>query len=212
MTGNSPAARYNLLVIKNPIGWVTAIARFRGFHAYLPQWPHERHVAEYHSILHDFELASDDNFSPFKIPESDLHLDKYAPAISFYEPPIPGYKYCDPVIFKGRVVGLLQFIVSLTEASRPKTPPQSPPKKQPGPPPSGSSIYIHSMTDSQLISGSANASIKNTFTANSNEFRDLVGTMSRRARCIVPLRMRQDGDIKSPLHFGGKQSQKPHPF
>jgi len=140
-------------------------------------------VAEYHSIISDFEIACDNDFSPLKILDSDLHVDKHKPTFSYYEPPIAEYKYCDALIFRGKVFGLLQYIVSITDLNKHKiSPPPTPPLRNVVEPKTiAPTIYIGSMQDSQFVHSSPNASIKNRFNAKGKPFIELIQEIKSKA-------------------------------
>ena len=168
-------------MIKNTSIWLRGISRFSGFQLNIPLSPNENHVQEYHSIIAEFESATDDDFSVFKI--KDIELNHPGPQYPFFEPTVAGYRYCDPAIFKARVSGLIRYVIALAEVhtGRPtSTPPKI--KNEPQQKPVSSNTYnIGTMLGSQFVAGSPNTSIRNTFDAKSQEFRDFVRLLKETA-------------------------------
>ena len=130
-------------------------------------------MEEFHSIISDFEAATDNDFSTFRIRDSELSVDAYRPTTSYYEPPAAGLKYCDRSIFRARVSGLVRYVIALTQIHSGHIP-DEPPKKASATKVPSSSIYIENMHSSQLIAHSHNASMKNNFNPKDKEFRELI--------------------------------------
>ena len=162
-------------MIRDALKWSIATARIVGFMTHLPHYPHEKRVHEYHSIIKDFEQCCDDDFSAFKVPDSELELDQYRPPelFSVVEPAIPGYRYCESSMFRAKVSGLTNYItLIMSRIPGARKPPKA--KEELPAPPTPPSVFIGQMHGSQFVQGSTGVSIKNTFNPKSAEFRELV--------------------------------------
>jgi len=110
------------------------------------------------------------------------------PLVTGLEPIMNDYKYSDPVIFKARVSGLVQYVMMVSSIHSGKAPASGTNKSQdleksnaeaiqPG------GIYIENMHGSQLISGSPHASIKinKSFNPKDQKLRDLIASIKETA-------------------------------
>jgi len=162
------------------------LSRFQGLQLHTPLFPHEKHVEEFHSILDNFQSASKGDFSPFRIKDSEMRAP--VPLVTGLEPIMNDYKYSDPVIFKARVSGLVQYVMMVSSIHSGKAPASGTNKSQdleksnaeaiqPG------GIYIENMHGSQLISGSPHASIKinKSFNPKDQKLRDLIASIKETA-------------------------------
>jgi hypothetical protein len=159
-------------VITDPHRWNVGAARLKGFVINLPQWPHEKHVDEYHSILADFSESCDRDFSSFKIPDSALSHSQHKPTHSFFEPAIQDHEYCDSIMFRTKVFGLAQYAAMLVKDTTPQVPrAQKEPETLKE---MAAQIYIGEMHGSQFVHSSSGTSIQNTYNPKSDEFKELV--------------------------------------
>jgi len=147
-------------------------SRLRGFVMSLPINAHEKHVDECHSILNMFKASCDRDFSSFYIPKEALSDTQHRP---IYEPTRDPNKYCDPVLFRSRVYGLVSFAALQIQDLKPKSAAQ-PAQKSADPKELASQIFIKQMSGSQIVQNSPNTSIKNTCDPKSSEFKELAQT------------------------------------
>jgi hypothetical protein len=173
-------------VITNTSLWLLTLSRFQGFQLNIPLYPHEKHVEEFHSILDGFQSASKADFSVFRIKDSEMCVP--APQFAGLEPVMKDYKYCERVVLKARVSGVVQYVTMVTSmhtgkvatGGTKKSAETDKTKAQAAP---AASIYIENMHSSQLISGSPQASIKinESFNPKSDAFRELIATIKKNA-------------------------------
>jgi hypothetical protein len=172
--------------------WNIAAARIKGFVINIPQWPHQAHVDEYHQIVAAFQKSCSSDFSDFKIPESAMSLKQHQPP-SFLDQTIEGLRYCDSVIFRTKVFGLINYAVSIVKEDQP--PASSFPNKPATPKELVSSIYIGTMQGSQIVQHSSNTSIKSSYDPKGADFRNLVNQIKE----AIP-QLKLDQDKTNQLH------------
>jgi hypothetical protein len=103
--------------------WTLAFARLHALRDHLPQTITETRVAEYHSILHSLEFASDEDFSDFFIPRSDMQPEASGIAMSRRYQHLITYSrelYGDEESFRRRVDGALRYAKALNSSKHAK--------------------------------------------------------------------------------------------
>jgi hypothetical protein len=108
--------------MRDPRKWAIATSQFYALRAHIPNYVSVARVAEYHAILDTLEFASGEDFSPFRIPESEIR--PIVTSISRGTSRSPGQKYyskepyADRGVFTRQIEAVWHFLETLA-----RTPP-----------------------------------------------------------------------------------------